>query len=191
LFVRSRAAAWLSEMDLSVRTDIRIDGLLWGAFAALLLHDVAREWWLRKVLASRLTWGVMGVLAALCLKGSVLPFNAMWWALLIPFFFVGTVLHPTGLLGRLLESPALTWVGRLSYSLYLWQQLFLVGAVMERPLPLGALQAFPLNILAAFACAALSYYGLEKPLVAVGKRLFSASERRVADVRPTTAPSVR
>jgi len=171
-------AAWFSDMALSVRTDIRIDGLLWGAFAALLLHDVVRERWLRRLFSSRLTWGAMGVLAAVCLNRSVLPFNAMWWALLIPFFFVGTVLHPTGPLGRLLESPALTWVGRLSYSLYLWQQLFLVGAVVERPLPLGALQAFPLNILAAFACAALSYYGLEKPLVAVGKRLFSSGERQ-------------
>jgi peptidoglycan/LPS O-acetylase OafA/YrhL len=169
-------ASVLPELVLSVRTDIRIDGLLWGAFAALLLHDPVRERWLRQLFSSRLTWGALVLGAAICLKGSLLPFNGMWWALLIPFFMVGTVLHPTGLLGRLLESPAFTWVGRLSYSLYLWQQLFLVGAREARPLPFGALQELPLNLAAAFACAALSYYGLEKPLVNLGKRLFSSGE---------------
>jgi peptidoglycan/LPS O-acetylase OafA/YrhL len=121
----------------------------------------------------------------------VLPFNDMWRALIIPCFIVGTVLQPSGVLGRVLESPVLTWVGRLSYSLYLWQQLFLVGAVMKRPLPFGPFQELPLNLVAAFACAALSYYLLEKPLVGVGKRLFSAGERRAPSAEPTTVHSAR
>jgi peptidoglycan/LPS O-acetylase OafA/YrhL len=184
-------ASWLTQMDMSVRTDIRIDGLLWGAFAALLLFHGSRERWLRGVFSSRWTWAALVVLAAICLKGSVLPFNDMWRAVIIPCFIVGTVLHPSGLLGRVLESPVLTWVGRLSYSLYLWQQLFLVGAVMKRPLPFGPFQELPLNLVAAFACAALSYYLLEKPLVGVGKRLFSAGERRAPSAEPTPVQSAR
>jgi peptidoglycan/LPS O-acetylase OafA/YrhL len=177
-------AAWFPELGRSTRTDVRMDGLMWGAFAALLLHDGVRERWLRRVYASRLTWGALAVGAGVCLHGSLLPWNAMWWGLLIPFLIVGTVLRPTGWLGRLLESPVLGWLGRLSYSLYLWQQLFLVGASVERPLPLGALQVLPLNLVGAFGCAALSYYALERPLVRVGKRLFSAGE---PGDRPVTA----
>ena len=63
------------------------------------------------------------------------------------------------------------WIGRISYSLYLWQQLFLVHAKIPRPLPLGRLQDWPLNIVAVFVCASASYYLLERPLVAFGHSL--------------------
>ncbi len=181
------SAAWFPELALSTRTDIRIDGLLWGAFLALVLHDAAREQWLRRLFSSRLTWAALLLGVWVCLKGSLLPFNAMWWALLIPFLFVGTVLHPTGWLGRLLESPPLAWVGRLSYSLYLWQQLFLVGGRQVGPLPLGVLQELPLSLVGAFACAVLSHYVLERPLVRLGKRLFSSGER-APEAAPVVAP---
>ena len=61
------------------------------------------------------------------------------------------------------------WIGRISYSLYIWQQLFL--GTIRRPLPLGILQEFPLNIVAVFVCAATSYYLLERPLVRIGHSL--------------------
>jgi peptidoglycan/LPS O-acetylase OafA/YrhL len=59
---------------------------------------------------------------------------------------------------RVLASPSLVWVGRRSYSLYLWQQLFL------NRYHATVLQMFPLNIGFAFACAAASYRFIERPL---------------------------
>ena len=60
--------------------------------------------------------------------------------------------------GRLLATRALEWVGRRSYSLYLWQQLFLNRYHQT------IFQLFPLNVGFAGACAATSYRCIEAPL---------------------------
>lgn len=85
-----------------------------------------------------------------------------------PLILASTVLHPTGWLGRLLETPPLLFVGRISYSLYLWQQLFFI----HRPdlSVLRHLQVAPWNILAAFACALASYHLVERPMLKLGHR---------------------
>jgi len=75
--------------------------------------------------------------------------------------------------GRILNSPALTWAGVLSYSLYLWQQPFL-----DRH-SAAWINAFPQNLLLAVAAAVLSYWMLEKPLLRIRKKL-----RGTAPVRP-------
>jgi len=92
-------------------------------------------------------------------------------AFLVPLILVGTVLSPTMLFSRILATWPMRLVGRISYSLYLWQQLFLVGWKGPRPLPFGSLQEWQLNIVAVFACAAASYYLLERPLVGLGHSL--------------------
>jgi peptidoglycan/LPS O-acetylase OafA/YrhL len=72
---------------------------------------------------------------------------------------------PNGLVARLLNIPVIAFVGKLSYSLYLWQQVFL------SPSGAGVLQGFPLNIAASFACACVSYYAIELPTAGMRKRL--------------------
>ncbi len=63
---------------------------------------------------------------------------------------------PHGFLSRALGVAPLRWVGRISYSLYLWQQLFLI------PADHSLLGRFPLNVVAAFAAACASYYLIER-----------------------------
>lgn len=53
-----------------------------------------------------------------------------------------------------LENPAMNWVGRLSYSLYLWQELFLIPGASY---PFWLLQRFPINLGMVFLMAVLSY----------------------------------
>jgi peptidoglycan/LPS O-acetylase OafA/YrhL len=84
---------------------------------------------------------------------------------------VGTVLRSDALAGRILENAALRWIGRISYSLYLWQQLFLVGRDAPLIPQLGAWQAWPLNLAAVLACAVASYYLIERPTIKIGYRL--------------------
>jgi peptidoglycan/LPS O-acetylase OafA/YrhL len=79
-----------------------------------------------------------------------------------------TVAKPQSWLGRMLETPPLVWVGRMSYSLYIWQQLFLPSS--ELPRSLGMWQRGPWNLAAAFGCATLSYYLVERPAIVFGKR---------------------
>ncbi len=62
---------------------------------------------------------------------------------------------------RLLAAPAMAWIGRISYSLYLWQQVFLWNHAST-----AWWAAFPANIILAFAAASASYYGIERPVLA-------------------------
>jgi peptidoglycan/LPS O-acetylase OafA/YrhL len=60
------------------------------------------------------------------LNGIVKPFgkDAEVFARVIVLAMIAvTCLTPTSLVGRLLELAPMRWVGRLSYSLYLWQQI--------------------------------------------------------------------
>jgi peptidoglycan/LPS O-acetylase OafA/YrhL len=85
---------------------------------------------------------------------------------------LGTILHPEWRASRMLECGPLRWLGRLSYSLYLWQQLFVIGSqYMIKPFPMGHWQEFPLNVAAALAMASVSYYLIERPMIAWGGRL--------------------
>ncbi len=68
------------------------------------------------------------------------------------------------MLGRVLNTRPLVWVGTLSYSLYLWQQLFL-----NRKSD-ALLNSFPLNIILAFAAATASYYLVERTFLQLRER---------------------
>lgn len=151
------------------RTDLRIDSLLWGCFAALLLWDSAN----REKMMRAISLPVWLVLVTLLIANQVLqpPLSSLWRAVLLPAVIVGTLSHPAWLVSRMLELSAVRWVGRLSYSLYLWQQLFLVASPEERPFPFGSLQTLPINVIGVFACAAASYYLVERPMVRLGQRL--------------------
>ncbi len=67
-------------------------------------------------------------------------------------------------LGRFLNSRLLVHIGLTSYSLYLWQQMFLVT-------PFGPFTFVPLAVLATFLCAELSWRLLERPFESVRRRL--------------------
>jgi len=59
---------------------------------------------------------------------------------------------PGSMFGRFLNLAPIVWLGFLSYSLYLWQQLFAWA-----PLPTF------LKLLLMLGCATLSYYAIERP----------------------------
>ena len=157
------------------RTDIQADGILWGVLTALLFGDAVFKKRLQQWYAHPLGWPVL--LAALLLI-EALP-SGNWKldfalislkAMLIPRLILGTVVQDKRLTSRLLESAPLRLVGRLSYSLYLWQQLFLVWSD-ERVAGLAWVQVFPYNLIAVFVCASLSLLLIENPLIALGHRL--------------------
>ncbi len=76
------------------------------------------------------------------------------------------VRSPRGWIVTLLELPLVAWIGRLSYSLYLWQQLFTLD-VWAKP---WRAPRFPLNLIPIFLASMFSYYVIEKPLQRVRAR---------------------
>jgi peptidoglycan/LPS O-acetylase OafA/YrhL len=89
------------------------------------------------------------------------------------------------LIGRGLNARAVVWIGQLSYSLYLWQQLFTRPTLEREPLPV------PLAVGCIIACAMLSYYIVERPLLQARARLrgTSAASPVSADAAATPRPA--
>jgi peptidoglycan/LPS O-acetylase OafA/YrhL len=83
---------------------------------------------------------------------------------------------------RLLELLPVRFVGQISYSLYLWQQLFFLDGHSPAAWPLARLQQFPWNYTAAFSCAIASFYLIERPLIRVGRRIALAGTSGRQDV---------
>jgi peptidoglycan/LPS O-acetylase OafA/YrhL len=150
------------------RTDYCIGGLFFGCWMALLLAESEWRDRLERRLSPAAWWALLG--AFLWLATSVRENAARAIATpIVPLLLAGTLVHPGRLAGRILEWGPLRWVGRISYSLYLWQQLFLIPPSSTRPL--GRLHDFPLDWIAALACALASYHLVEQPAIALGHRL--------------------
>ena len=67
---------------------------------------------------------------------------------------VSTVIQPDSVLGRVLEWQPLRWIGTLSFSLYLWQELFLPEMRRRWHAEPFSPAAASWNLLAILVCAA-------------------------------------
>jgi peptidoglycan/LPS O-acetylase OafA/YrhL len=85
------------------------------------------------------------------------------------FVLVAETVLEDGLLRRPLAWAPLRWIGLASYSMYLWQQVFL--GPPETYLAHWAVVRWPLNFLAAMAAGGLAYLLVERPAAALKQRL--------------------
>jgi peptidoglycan/LPS O-acetylase OafA/YrhL len=76
------------------------------------------------------------------------------------------VLHPQSVIARPLSIPALAWLGTVSYSVYVWQQFFIVDR--SATITIAMMCLMPLFVLG-------SYYLIERPFTRLGHRLTSES----------------
>jgi peptidoglycan/LPS O-acetylase OafA/YrhL len=149
-----------------LRSDLRMDALLWGAVVAFTLADgKARE----KLRLQLRFWPWLGMVAGalLCIR-FYSNLTSMGLVVLIPMILAATALHPEWRVSRLLDAPPMAWIGRVSYSLYIWQQLFLVPG-WENPSHFWT--RWPWNVAGVLAVACASYYLVETPLLRTGRRL--------------------
>ncbi len=157
------------------RTDMRLDAFFAPCVYAILLRSEAwREYTTRWVspLACLLLLSGLALLRLFPEVGPVFgSFRQLVQACVLPLVIISTVLRPTSFYARILELQPIRWVGRISYSIYLWQMPF-----FSRHGWLALHTSFlPLKILAILGVAALSYYAIEKPMIKLARR-----RRRVA-----------
>ena len=154
-------------------TDCRLDGLLAGAAMAMLLRDPGRRATLQRLLRAPVIWVLLLLLALTTLPLYAEETNETLRTLLIPFALARTILVPRSLLSRLLELRPITWVGKVSYGLYLWNRLLFATQPWRWHPANGYLDTF-FNVALLLAVVSLSYYLIERPLLGVGRRLASA-----------------
>jgi len=155
------------------RTDFAIDGILLSAAVAILLfRPRVRAWcvrWCRP-------YAALAVTVCVLMLAERHPQPSANFAVLCtyPLLIVSTMLHPRSWTGRLLELAPLRYIGRLSYSLYLWQMIFFTNA-LPVPVPhlavLVAIKTSWLRYPVVLALSLGSYYLVEKPFIKIGHRL--------------------
>jgi peptidoglycan/LPS O-acetylase OafA/YrhL len=152
------------------RTDIRLDAFLTPCVYAMLLRN--QDWKHRatRLLSPLVCFLLLSGLALLRVFPEVGPlfgsFRQLVQACVLPLVIISTVLRPTTLYARFLELHPIRWVGRISYSIYLWQMPF-----FSRHGWLALHTTFlPLKILAILGVASLSYYAVEQPMIKLARR---------------------
>lgn len=151
-----------------VKTDTRIDALLWGCLAAVLYPYLMPR--IRALPFGNHIWLPIVVILAAVLLLKHVPGSSLIKAIVFPAVIMSTAISPGSVLGRILEFGILKWIGRLSYSIYIWQQILIFPTISPNS-PLRALQHFPVNIAFVFLFAAASYYSVERPMMHLGQRI--------------------
>lgn len=81
-------------------------------------------------------------------------------SLAVAVLIVGLVIAPPRVASLILEHPALVWVGRISYGLYLWHGPIFHGVLTKHRVARFGIRVplRPLRFLVAFAVATVSLY---------------------------------
>lgn len=168
-------------------------GCLLALYAPKLIGFVSNHRWLG------LAWPLALLLPALLTIGDRtqwLWLHTQWLGPLLQqllahsVWAIFNVLAGIGVLWAIIATPKIlnhwlpVWIGTISYSLYLWQMPF-----MNPEAPISLWLRIPL----ALGCAALSYYAIERPVLALRrwteKRQENASAKVGADLEPLTTPA--
>jgi len=166
-----RALMWYSfdasPTALTRRFQAVADALATGCLLAGFYNRLGEVRWYVQLLASRLflfvpgTVLLVGLATAAHSRGLYYVVGQSICNFAIVICLHRYVLFPGTLGGRILNSRPLVFVGILSYSLYLWQEPFLIPMDVEPSYGKFA-TSFPQNVVFAIGAALASYYLVEK-----------------------------
>jgi peptidoglycan/LPS O-acetylase OafA/YrhL len=151
---------------------MQADSIMFGALGALLQGTSRFEGVYRSF--TRLPW-LLPILLFLVSGPLMLKFGNYWNmpvgitinGALTLFWLLWLIRNPATRTGRIFNQPAVAWVGRLSYSLYIWQTLFLHHSnisILGHPAWWNTL---PGSWLCILVVALFSYYVIEQPSLRV------------------------
>lgn len=178
LFLVESGVPW---MRISAGLDTKLDSLMLGVLAALLWRIPSVQFSLKSFFSN--AWAQLGtvgaVVAALFFLGHPATSDhsdlLQFWALRMPITLIGMTFllfavlsNPNSKFGKLLSSKPLVWIGRLSYSLYLWH------IIVNFPETNNAIESLCHHrkylvefskYASCFALASASYYFIEQPFL--------------------------
>jgi peptidoglycan/LPS O-acetylase OafA/YrhL len=155
---------------------MRADSLMFGCVVALLQGTPAFE---RVYAFATKIWWIPPVVIFLSAYLGVrfrnywqFPLGLTVTGIAIAFFLLWCVRNPSSVVGRVLNARPVVHIGVLSYSIYIWQTLFLHrgNEALFGP-SLKLISVFPGNWLAILLVAEFSYYVVEQPSLRLRNRL--------------------
>jgi len=155
--------------------------MFWGAYFRI-VYDQTRGF-RESVKQNRMVWILAGLTLVILVVGGSRQFrffihpSRTWFSA----YVVGPVLFCLWVVWLRIRNPMMAWLGRISYSLYLFHHVVMIPLVVYvaaeghagfRGWPVTA-YLIP-TLLLTVAVSALVYHGVELPAIKLGKRLASA-----------------
>jgi peptidoglycan/LPS O-acetylase OafA/YrhL len=172
-----RTVLWLQDAGVGrvyFALDTRADSLLAGAAVGLLVSTGLKPpAMVRVVLHGTVLAGLLGF-------AYLIRFSSVGWsffycgglsavALFVALLIADLIYTPRSIMSRVLSLRPLTWIGKLSYGIYLWHYPIFGG--YEKGVIRWTWLSTPwARVLASFGAAALSYYLVEQPALAAKRR---------------------
>ncbi|MCY1574783.1 acyltransferase family protein [Staphylococcus pettenkoferi] len=161
-------------------TDTRLQTLLLGALLAFMWPPFS----LKKKISVKLkllidTIGIVGGLVLVCLlivlnSEDKWLYNGGFYAIsFMTLFVIASSVHPSGMFAKLIGNPFFVYLGKRSYSLYLWHYPVIV--FVHKHFVAGQLPfyAYIIDIVLMLALTELSYHYIERPIRKKGFKAFS------------------
>jgi peptidoglycan/LPS O-acetylase OafA/YrhL len=169
-------------------TDTRIDAIAWGALAAILTVHPSAGWYRRAMKSTAVLWASLGLLLFAGTSFARIPAIAYSRYLISGmalFFLVPSLVAQKSLLRQLLERSPVVWVGRLSYSIYLWHW----GAIcLSGLIPAPGLIRIIARVGLTVVFSLGSYYLLERPILRLRKHFGSKVAMTSTETQPAPSP---
>jgi len=155
-------------------TDTRIDSILYGALLAIATMSGFRiNWMLRwPVVVGALGLLMMTFVVRDHLFRETIRYSIQGGALIPLFHFALSGRSP---LTALLETPPAVWLGKLSYSLYLWH--FPVIMFIDKVLGPHSIATLALKLCVSAALTCVSFFFVERPMRELGRSFSNSSCR--------------
>jgi peptidoglycan/LPS O-acetylase OafA/YrhL len=162
-------------LEILIRTDARLDSLLVGALLAICFRYI-------QISSKMLCWAAyisLPIFAVIAHQGPESPFFYTFGftivALLVFIMIYASVEQAWGV-NKFLERKWLTFIGRISYGLYLWH--FVVFTFLSKHFFVGPrVMRISVGLLSTFAITLLSWFFIEKPFLRLKDRRFSSAKQ--------------
>jgi len=157
-------------------TDTRIDSILYGCILSLICQLELAPQLIKKISSNLL------INTSLLLIGFTIVYRNDLFRDTLRYMFQGVALFPIfaflifsnrhTLVKIFLESPLVKWIGKLSYSLYLWH-MFALKVVEFPAFSIAKPFVYPLAFVFSFILASISFYLVESSFIALGRKYSS------------------
>jgi peptidoglycan/LPS O-acetylase OafA/YrhL len=142
----------------SFQTQIRADALLIGCATALIPQSIHIPIHIHRRL---LFFSFIALIVCLFTFRRLIPLTE---SILIAFVLWSTASGRFPLALHMLDFSILRWVGTISYSLYMWQE-------MVRSFSSPKISTLLIKVIVVFVLGSCSYYGIERPMIRLGSKL--------------------